>query len=492
MSKKVRVRFAPSPTGHLHIGGARSALFNYLFARHHGGDFIVRIEDTDRKRNVESAEEKLIESLRWFGTEWDEGIDKDGGVGPYRCMDRLDIYTKYLNQLVEEGKAYYCYCNEGELAAEREAMVEKGETPHYSGKCRHLTPEQIKAYKAEGRQASIRFHVPADHEYVVRDRIRGVVTFDSNGMGDFVIARPDGIPTYNFAVAVDDHLMGITHVIRGEEHLSNTPRQLAVYEAFGFETPEFAHVALILNPNHKKMSKRDESIIQFMEQYRHLGYLPEALMNFLVLLGWSPEGEEEIFTKEQMIEQFSLERVSKSPSVFDIHKLNWMNNHYIKQTPTSRMVELCIPHMQQAGQLPEEITAEQREWVERLVALHQEKLNYAAEIVEYAALFFTEEVSYNEEAKEVLSGEQVLDVMKSFLNEIMAAEDYSADAVKAALKAVQKATGQKGKNLFMPVRVATTGLMHGSDLNESLYLLGRDKVAARVRNLIENYDSITN
>jgi nondiscriminating glutamyl-tRNA synthetase len=490
MSKRVRVRFAPSPTGHLHIGGARSALFNYLFARHHGGDFIVRIEDTDRKRNVEDAEAKLIESLRWFGTEWDESIDKDGGVGPYRSMDRLDIYTKYIDQLVAEGKAYPCYCTEEELEAEREAQKARGETPRYAGTCRHLTADQIKEYEAEGRKASIRFRVQENREYVVHDHIRGEVKFDSNGMGDFVIARPDGIPTYNFAVTIDDYLMKITHVIRGEEHLSNTPRQLMIYEAFGFEAPEFAHVALILNPNGKKMSKRDETLIQFMEQYRDLGYLPEALMNFLVLLGWSPEEEQEIFTREELIEKFSLHRISKSPAIFDIHKLNWMNNHYIKQAPVERIAELCIPHMQKAGQLPQELSEEQRSWAQQLVALYQEQLQYAAEIVDLAASFFEEDVTYDEEAKAVLAEEQVPDVMKAFHKELVSLSEYTPDTIKGALKSVQKATGQKGKKLFMPVRVAVTGFTHGRDLNQTLFLLGRDTVAQRVVNVVNNYEQI--
>ncbi|AMA74475.1 glutamate--tRNA ligase [Aneurinibacillus thermoaerophilus] len=490
MSKQVRVRFAPSPTGHLHIGGARSALFNYLFARHHGGDFIVRIEDTDRKRNVEEAEAKLIESLRWFGTEWDESIDKDGGVGPYRSMDRLDIYKEYIDKLVEEGKAYHCYCTEEELNAEREAMKARCETPRYSGKCRHLAPEQIEAYKAEGRTSSIRFRVPENREYIVHDHIRGEVKFESNGIGDFVIARPDGIPTYNFAVVIDDYLMKITHVIRGEEHLSNTPRQLMIYEAFGFEAPEFAHVALILNPDGKKMSKRDESLIQFVEQYRDLGYLPEALMNFLALLGWSPEEEREIFTREELIDKFSLSRVSKSPAIFDIHKLNWMNNHYIKQAPVERIAELCIPHMQKAGQLPQKLNEDQYEWAKQVVALYQEQLQYAAEITGLASLFFENEVQYDEEAKAVLSDEQVPDVMKAFHEELVTLKEYTPDTIKEALKAVQKVTGQKGKKLFMPVRVATTGLTHGRDLNQTLFLLGRDKVVSRVQNVINNYEKI--
>ncbi|WCK54670.1 glutamate--tRNA ligase [Aneurinibacillus sp. Ricciae_BoGa-3] len=490
MSKEVRVRFAPSPTGHLHIGGARSALFNYFFARHHGGKFIIRIEDTDRKRNVEDAEAKLIQSMRWLGTEWDESIDKGGPHAPYRSMDRMDIYTDHLNRLLEEGKAYHCYCTEDELNAEREAQKARGEMPRYSGKCRHLTAEQVAAYKAEGRVPSIRFRVLADREYVVHDHVRGEVAFESNGIGDFVIARPDGIPTYNFAVTIDDYLMEITHVIRGEEHLSNTPRQLMIYEAFGWEAPDFAHVSLILNPDRQKMSKRDESIIQFVEQYRELGYLPEALVNFLALLGWSPEGEEEIFSREELIKRFTLDRVSKSPSVFDIDKLNWMNNHYFKEAPLERIVELTLPHMQKAGQLPEVLSPEQREWAEKVIALYQEQMAYGAQIVELASLFFIDKLEYNEEAKEILGEEQVPEVMRAFHEQITAEEAFTPETIKAALKNVQKATGHKGKKLFMPVRVAATGVTHGPDLGQSLYLLGREKVAGRVLNVADNYQEI--
>ncbi|MBP1932512.1 glutamate--tRNA ligase [Ammoniphilus resinae] len=482
MSKEVRVRFAPSPTGHLHIGGARSALFNYLFARHQGGKFVIRIEDTDQQRNVENAEAKLIDSMRWLGVDWDESIDVGGPYAPYRSMDRMDIYTNHLQQLIDEGKAYYCYCTPEELEKDREEQKAKGETPQYAGRCRHLTLDQRQKLEQEGRKPSIRFLVPKDREYVVSDHVRGQVTFESNGIGDFVIARPDGIPTYNFAVTVDDSLMKISHVIRGEEHLSNTPRQLMVYEAFGYETPEFAHVALILNKDRQKMSKRDESVVQFVEQYRDLGYLPEALLNFLVLLGWSPEGEEEIFTREQLIEQFSLERVSKSPAVFDQEKLKWMNNHYIKQQPVERVVELCKPHLLAAGWINEQ---SDEEWIKRLVALYQEQLHFGAEIVELASLFFQDEIEYGEEAKTVLSEDQVPTVLKAFYAELQALESFTDEDIKQALKAVQKGTGFKGKALFMPVRAAVTGELHGRDLNHTISLLGKEKVSGRLLGFIQ-------
>ncbi len=306
MGSEVRVRFAPSPTGHLHIGGARSALFNYLFAKNQGGKFILRIEDTDQARNVGAAKEKLLDSLKWLGMEWDESIDVGGEYGPYSCMERLDLYQQYIDQLLQEGKAYYCYMTEEELEAEREAQKARGEMPRYSGRDRNLTVEQRKAYEEKGLKPVVRFRVPEGQVIRIDDAVRGEVSFESDGIGDFVIARKDGIPMYNFAVVVDDHLMKISHVVRGEEHLSNTPRQVMLYQAFGWEEPRFAHASLILNPDRQKMSKRDESIIQFVEQYKELGYLPEALVNFLALLGWSPVGEEEIFSMEELGEQFSL------------------------------------------------------------------------------------------------------------------------------------------------------------------------------------------
>ncbi len=484
MSKQVRVRFAPSPTGHLHIGGARSALFNYLFARNQGGKFIVRIEDTDQARNVEAAQEKLLESMKWLGIEWDESVDVGGEFGPYRCMERLDIYKKYIQQLLDSGKAYYCYMTEEESEKEREEQLARGETPKYSGRDRNLTPEQRENYENEGRKPVVRFRVPDNKEVVVDDAIRGRVSFDTDGIGDFIIARRDGIPMYNFAVVIDDHLMEISHVIRGEEHLSNSPRQVLLYEAFDWETPKFAHASLILNQDRQKMSKRDESIIQFVEQYRELGYLPEALVNFLALLGWSPVGEEEIFSKQQLIEQFSLERVSKAPAVFDTQKLEWMNNQYMKIAEADKVVELALPHLVSSGKLAVDMNPQQLTWARDLILLHQEKMSCGAEIVELTELFFKTEIEYNEEAKVILSEEQVPVVLSEFNTQLSALQTFTAEDIKAATKATQKATGYKGKQLFMPIRVATTGQSHGPDLPQTISLLGKEIVLNRLKNLL--------
>ncbi|WP_374720856.1 glutamate--tRNA ligase [Peribacillus tepidiphilus] len=484
MSSEIRVRYAPSPTGHLHIGNARTALFNYLFARNQGGKFIIRIEDTDKKRNIEGGEESQLKYLKWLGIDWDESVDKPGEYGPYRQSERNDIYQKYYNELLEKGLAYKCYCTEEELEAEREAQMAKGETPKYSGKCRHLSEEERARLEEEGRKPSIRFAVPAGKIYAFNDMVKGEVSFESDGIGDHVIVKKDGTPTYNFAVTVDDHLMKISHVLRGDDHISNTPKQLMIYEAFGWEPPIFGHMTLIVNESRKKLSKRDESIIQFIEQYEELGYLPEALFNFIALLGWAPGGEEEIFTKEEFIKIFDPKRLSKSPALFDKQKLTWMNNQYLKQLDIDKLVELTLPQLIKAGRISEPLSEQDKKWVRDLSALYQEKMSYGAEIVELSELFFKDEVEFEEEAKEVLKEEQVPEVLSAFLKEIEELEVFDAEGIKAAMKAVQKSTGQKGKKLFMPIRVATTGQTHGPDLPQAIALLGKEKIKNRLASIL--------
>jgi nondiscriminating glutamyl-tRNA synthetase len=484
MANEVRVRYAPSPTGHLHIGNARTALFNYLFARNQGGKFLIRIEDTDKKRNIEGGEESQLKYLKWLGMDWDEGVDKPGKYGPYRQSERNEIYETYYKQLLENGQAYKCYCTEEELEAEREAQTERGETPHYSGKCRHLTPEERSRFEKQGRKPSIRFLVPEEKTYTFDDMVKGNVSFESEGMGDWVIVKKDGTPTYNYAVTIDDHLMEISHVLRGDDHISNTPKQLMIYEAYGWEPPIFGHMTLIVNESRKKLSKRDESILQFIEQYEELGFLPEALFNFIALLGWSPAGEEELYSRDEFIRIFDASRLSKSPALFDKQKLTWMNNQYMKKVDVDRVVELSLPHLIKAGRISENPSAEVMEWVHSLVALLQEKMSFGAEIVELSDMFFKEEADYEEEAKEVLAGEQVPEVLKAFSHELDQLEIFQADGIKAAMKAVQKTTGQKGKNLFMPIRAAVTGQTHGPDLPKSIELLGKSKVQQRIQKII--------
>lgn len=485
MTNEVRVRYAPSPTGNLHIGNARTALFNYLYAKHFGGKFIIRVEDTDDKRNVAGGEESQLKYLKWLGLDWDEGADVGGDYGPYRQTERLDIYNKYVEELLEKNLAYKCYMTEEELDAEREDQRTKGQVPKYAGAHSDLTPEQIARYKEEGRQPSIRIRVPDNQTYTFNDIVRANITFESSDFGDWVIVKKNGIPTYNFAVAIDDYLMKISHVLRGEEHISNTPKQMMIYDAFGWTPPKFGHMTLILNEDRKKLSKRDEHILQFIEQYRNLGYLPETLFNFIMLLGWSPVGEEEIFDKSKLIEIFDPERLSTSAAIFDPQKLKWMSNEYIKASDLQTVIDLAMPYLIEAGRLPEDMDEDKRTWAENVIALYREQLRYGAEIVELTALFFNEAIHYDEDSMDVLEQEQVPEVLQVFTDKLIHLEDFTKDAIKAEIKATQKETGHRGKKLFMPIRVATTGQTHGPELPMAIELLGRDVILTRLDKVLK-------
>ena len=482
---KVRVRYAPSPTGNLHIGNARTALFNYLFAKHYGGDFVLRIEDTDFKRNKEEGERSQLKYMAWLGLDYDEGIGKEKEFGPYRQSERIEIYQKYAEQLLAEDKAYKCYMTAEELEAEREEQVANGLPPRYSGKHAHLTKEEQDQFEKEGRKPSIRIRVPQDRTYSFNDMVKGELSFEGKDFGDFVIVKNDGVATYNFAVAIDDHLMEISHVLRGDDHVSNTPKQLVVYEALGFKPPIFGHMTLIVNENKKKLSKRDETIIQFIEQYDDLGYLPEALFNFITLLGWSPEGEQEIFTREEFVKIFDEKRLSKSPAFFDNNKLTWINNQYIKAQPLDRIVNLALPFFVKEGVATQEEVDNNRAWFEKLISLYQPQMSYGAEIVELTKQFFVEEIKFDEEELEILKQDTTVAVFEDFLEKLEIAGDFTSESIKTLIKTIQKDTGVKGKNLFMPIRIASTGSMHGPELNTSLELLGRDRVVTRVKAALE-------
>lgn len=479
---KIRVRYAPSPTGHLHIGNARTALFNYLFARHNDGEFIIRIEDTDLKRNIEGGEKSQLENLAWLGIDWDESPENPGKYGPYRQSERREIYQPLIDQLLMSNLAYKCYCTSEELEAEREAQRARGEMPHYSGKCANLTPEEQAEKEAQGLEPVIRFRVPRNTSFTFDDMVKGEISFESDNVGgDFIIQKRDGMPTYNFAVAVDDHLMKITHVLRGDDHIANTPKQLMIYDAFGWPRPTFGHMTLIINSETgKKLSKRDESILQFIEQYRELGYLPEAMFNFIALLGWSPVGEDEIFPQDELIKIFDTERLSKSPAAFDQKKLEWVNNHYIKAMDLDKLTELCLPYLIKAGKVEENPTPERKDWVKRVVSLYQPQMSYAAEITEVSSLFFQDHLELDDAAKEVLAGEGVSTVLTAFKAQLEAMETVDAAGVLAAIKTVQKETGIKGKNLWMPIRVAVSGVTHGPELPETVEILGKEKALAHL------------
>lgn len=474
----IKVRFAPSPTGPLHIGGARSALFNYLFARHYEGELLLRIEDTDLDRSRPEYEAEIITSLSWLGLDWDEGVGRDGDNGPYRQTERRSLYDRYTRQLLEQGDAYYCFCSEESLEQERQELMAKGETPRYLGRCRDLSEEERTAYLARGIKPVVRFRVPPRQIYVVDDLVRGRVSFESDDMGDFIIVKSDGLPTYNYAVVIDDVLMGVTHVIRAEEHLSNTPRQLMIYEALHFKRPEFAHISLILGSDRQKMSKRHGATS--LMQYREMGYLPEALINFLSLLGWSPEGEEQILDLRQIIAAFSLERVAKSPAVFDLEKLNWMNGQYIRKLDIGDLAERVRPYLVNSIYRGPIESLNQEQYL-LLVSTVKDHLVCLSDIVKEAAVLF-EPPQYSAEALEILKGENTKVVLHHFMDSLP--QELQPDAIKQQLKTITKANKLKPKDVFMPLRCALSGQVHGPDLPSLIALWGREEILQRLQSSI--------
>ncbi|WP_294890848.1 glutamate--tRNA ligase [uncultured Lactobacillus sp.] len=480
--QKIRVRYAPSPTGHLHIGNARTALFNYLFARHNKGTFVLRIEDTDQKRNVAGGSESQMENLHWLGIDWDEGPDKGGAYGPYRQSERKDIYNKYIKQLIDEGKAYYSYKTEEELEEQREEQRAMGIAPHYTYEYEGMTAAEIaqKQEEAEkkGLKPVVRIHIPEMETYSWDDIVKGHLSFESDTIGgDFVIQKRDGMPTYNFAVVVDDHLMEITHVLRGDDHVSNTPKQLAVYEALGWEPPKFGHMTLIINSETgKKLSKRDESVLQFIEQYRDLGYLPDAMFNFITLLGWSPVGESEIFSQRELIKQFDPARLSNSPAAFDQKKLEWINNQYIKKADRDTLLDLALNNLQEAGLVEKDPNPEKMEWVRQLVNIYSVQMSYTKQIVDLAKIFFNAPKDLSEKEIAEIRQDDARPVIEEFKKQIDLIPRFTAPQIMNAVQATRQATKIKGRRLFMPIRIATTRSMVGPGIGEAMELLGKKRV----------------
>lgn len=475
MKNEIRVRYAPSPTGHLHIGNARTALFNFLFAKNQDGKFIIRVEDTDIARNIAGGEQSQLANLKWLGIDWNESIDKAGNYGPYNQLARFNqgLYQPFIEQLLTEKKAYKCFCTSQELDEEAAKQKAEGIIPKYSGKCRHLSAQEIQAKEAQGLEYTIRFKVPTNEEISWHDLVKKEVSFNSNDVsGDFNIIKRDGIPTYNFAVVIDDHLMEISHVLRGEDHISNTPKQIMLYNALGLEVPIFGHMALIVNQEGKKLSKRDGGIIQFIEQYKELGYIPEAMFNFITLLGWSAPGEEEIFTQAEFIKIFTTERLSKSAAKFDIAKLTWINNQYMKKLPEEHYIDLVYPFLQQ------EYNCALEERIKKILLLYKNQISYGQEIITVSKLFF-QDFTIEPEAQEFLTTYDAnnLTILKQALNtKITNCSDFTQANIKLLIKEIQTETGLKGKNLFMPIRILTTGIMHGPELANTLEILGKDTI----------------
>ncbi|OQX95938.1 glutamate--tRNA ligase [candidate division KSB1 bacterium 4572_119] len=475
---ETRVRFAPSPTGHLHIGNARTAIMNWLFARNTGGKFILRIEDTDPERSVEEYIGQIVEDLKWLGLQWDEGPEIGGSFGPYRQSERLEIYQKYVRKLIDEEKAYYCFCTPDELEKMKKDSHARGEAGFYNRHCLNLKPGEKEKYLAEGRKPAVRFKVPDKTSVIVNDVIKGQLTFETENISDFVIMRGEGIPTYNFAVVVDDSLMKISHIIRGDDHVSNTPRQVLLYQALGFEAPKLVHIPMILGADKSRLSKRHGATS--LDQYRIKGYLPEVLINFLSLLSWSSESGDEILTIKRLIEEFDFKRISKSAAMFDFDKLNWMNGHYIRNADLNRIVNLSIPYLQQAGYPVDDV-----EKIRKIISLVREKIDYLSQIPEHLPVFFQEKINIvNGEAKTMIRQESSQRVLWSFTRELDGIAELDQEIFKNIMKVVQKETGVMGKNLWMPLRIILTGQLHGPDLPMTAEILGKEKCKELIQQAI--------
>lgn len=472
MDKRVRVRYAPSPTGQLHIGGARTALFNYLYAKHYNGDFIVRIEDTDIERNIEGGELSQLENLEWLGITPDESPLKPGKYGPYRQTERLQTYKSYAQELINLGFAYECYCTPEELEFSRSLQEKEGNFSfRYDKKCSHLDQATKNKYIAEGRTPSIRYNIDPSAIYKWNDIVRGEISFEGKDISDWVIVKSNGIATYNFAVAIDDHLMEISHIFRGEEHISNTPKQMMIYNAFGWEIPQAGHMTLIVNEDRKKLSKRDETVMQFITQYKNEGYLPEALFNFFALLGWSPTVEEEIFSKEEIIKMFDEARLSKSPSMFDRKKLDWINNHYIKNTPYINIKDQVYAYLRSEYDLDSKTEA----WLETLIKLYQPQLNNLHEIITLAKSFFLTRILSDDILNEIKENDSK-QLFSVFRDKLITLEDFNAVNIKNLINESGKDCDKKGKKLFMPIRLACSFNKSGGDLVTVIELIGKNQV----------------
>lgn len=467
---EVRVRIAPSPTGFLHIGLARTALFNYLFAKKNEGSFILRIEDTDTERSNPEFEKNILENLKWLGIEWTEGPDIDGEYEPYRQSQRTDFYKKYLEKLVLEDKAYYCFCSEEDLEAQRQYQMSIGETPRYSGKCANLPKKTVKKYLSEGKPSVIRFRV-LSKKVIFEDLIRGRVEFDTGLMGDIVIAKDLTSPLYNFAVVIDDLEMKISHVIRGEEHISNTPKQILIQEALGFNRPIYAHLPLILGSDRTKLSKRHGATS--ISEYKEAGYLPEALINFMAFLGWNPGDEREIYSLPSLVKEFTIEKVQRGGAIFNIRRLDFLNGFYIRQKSIEKLTEACLPYLKEAP----------FETLTKIVSIYQERLKKLSEITELTDFFFKDKLNYDKVLlkwkemtdKEVLT---ILDKLEKLLSKIKS-ENWTKGNLENVLLPEAEKIGDRGK-LLWPLRVALTGKEASAGPFEITEILGKEKTIKRI------------
>jgi glutamyl-tRNA synthetase len=461
----VRVRFAPSPTGHLHVGNARTALFNWLLARGGGGTLILRIEDTDVERSTLESETSIIRDLAWLGLDWDEGPDAGGGRGPYRQSERLHLYGSYAQELLSSQQAYYCFCSREQLEADRRAALAAGRPARYAGTCRGLSSNEAEARVAAGERPAIRFRVPENREVVFTDAVRGEVRFHTDVIGDPIIVRAEGVPAYNFAVVVDDALMAITHVLRGEDHLSNTPRQILLYEALGFTPPTFAHLALVMGPDHSPLSKRHGATS--VDEFRSKGYLPEALVNYLALIGWSPGGGDELLPIHELAKRFRLDAVGLSAGVFDEEKLAWVNRHYLKLASTSRLADLCVPYFQRSG-LPVQPSSSGLAYLASVMPIASESVDRLDQVPARLAVIFSysPQTTLSDPAiRAEMHADGARDVVRALAEELVSAPRLDRERFRGVANAIKASTGRKAKALFHPIRVALTGRAEGPELD---------------------------
>ena len=461
----IRVRFAPSPTGYLHIGGVRTALFNWIFARQNGGTFILRIEDTDRNRSTDDAIATIVEGMRWVGLDWDEG--------PFRQTERMDLYRQYALQLLDKGQAYWCVCTAEELEHRRKEAQAKGLPQKYDGRCRE------KGIQKPGQEAALRFIAPQDSQTVVEDLIKGPVTFENGILDDLIILRSNGYPTYNFSVVVDDAVMGITHVIRGDDHLTNTPRQIPLFRALGFDVPRFGHLPMIMGQDKTRLSKRHgaTSILA----YREMGYLPEAMLNYLARLGWSA-GDQEIFSHSELIDKFSFEHVQKSSAVFNPEKLLWVNAHHIRHGDPRRIAILLQPFLEQAGLDTRTVSSE---WMVTLVTVLRERSRTLVEMASAASPYFSPEVAMEAGAAEKFLTLDIMPKLGKLADQIQETENFSTDSLELIFKQLIEQEGMKMGQLAQPVRVALTGRTATPGIFEVMNLLGREKTVTRLRKAVD-------
>lgn len=466
MSDRVRVRFAPSPTGHLHIGGARTALFNWLFARQKNGIFILRIEDTDRTRSTEEYIESIIEGLRWLKLDWDEG--------PYRQTDRFDLYRNYAEKLVMEGKAYYCYCTPEELEQRRQEAIAQGRTPKYDGRCKNIK-EPVK-----GRNPVIRFDMPKEGEVFVKDMIKGDVVFDNSMLDDLIIMRSDGTPTYNFTVVVDDVDMKITHVIRGDDHLNNTPKQIHIYKAFGYEIPKFAHLPMILGSDRARLSKRHGATSVLA--YKDMGYLPDALVNYLVRLGWS-YGDQEIFTREELIKYFSFDNVGKSSAIFNPEKLLWLNSHYMIKSDNEELANLVIPFLKKEGIINKKESIDIR-WLSKLIGILKERNKTLLDLSKSIKVYVSDELEYDEKAKNKFLNKDNLDNLIEIYELLKGLKNFTVSEIEKIFHGFADKKNLKLGKIAQPVRVAVVGKAESPGIYEVLEILGKERTLQRLEKAI--------